>query len=181
MRTTSPVHRSAFRVGLVALVLLFAGVSATGTAIANPGAGGGLAPGGNGPPPPEPPPPGPQDDAVPPPPPPPPHPAPPGGGGSGSSGGSGAGSAGDGVVDGDVVPSAAAPVDGTPGKESDRPTTGLTEVASGPELVADTEAAVGAAWLLALGLVAFMVAGAAGLFLVVWRRSTRDRSVPATF
>jgi hypothetical protein len=169
----------------VALVLLVAGFAAAGPAIANPGIDDPqFQPGGDGPPPPDPPEPG-ADGFAPGgngPPQPEPDPDPPtDGGGSGSSGGGSVDPAPPPVPEVEPVEDDGVPVDGTPGKEAGRPDA-ETEVAAGPELVADADSSSVSFVKLALGAFSLLLALAAALFgLVLWRRSREDEEAPATF
>jgi hypothetical protein len=176
MRTTSSLHRSVLRAGLVALVLLVVGFAGALPAVANPGIDDpGFAPGGDGPPPPDPPPPGPQDEGIPdpppddpPPPPPPPPPADDGAGGGGV----------DPLPVPEVEPVAedsVVPADGTPGKEADRAS---TELAAGTDLAAEADSSP-SAFKTGLGLLLAVLATVAGLlFVLVRRRRREEEAVP---
>ena len=195
-RNARPLRTSGARKAVVATSLVLAGLTmGAGTAGAFPGPGV-IQDQPNPPlPPPAPlpfddapdsqqPPQGPQDLAAPDVTPPPPTEHPQGSGGSGGAGqgspqGQGAGASGDtsGVADATTELAAAddapRPVDGTPGKESDRPAGDdeVLELAAGVDVGAESSSSIPA---LVVGLVAMVLASAAGLWLLVARRRIQD-------
>jgi hypothetical protein len=171
MRTTSSLHRSVLRAGLVALVLLVVGFAGALPAVANPGIDEpGFAPGGDGPPPPDPPPPGPQDEGIPEPPPdePPPPPPP---GDDGAGGGSG------GAPSGGTVETVPVPEVEPIAEDSVVPADGETEVAEVP----DADRTSSSALKVGFGLMVALLATAAGLLLLIgWRRRHEEDTASAS-